>query len=106
MVLELEHDKIKGLSEAEVLKRIKLEGYNELEGSKKHNFIFTIFDVLKEPMFILLIACGFLYVFLGDIKEALMLLFFVFVMIGISIYQENKTEKTLDRLRDLAQERL
>ena len=105
MVLKLEHDKIKGLTENEAARRIKLEGYNELVGSKKSNPLSILFGILKEPMFLLLIACGIIYIFLGDMKEAMMLLFCVFVIIGINIYQENKTEKTLEALRDLSSPR-
>lgn len=61
--------------------------------------------VIKEPMFLLLVACGLLYCFLGDIQEAVMLLGFVIVIIGITVYQEGKTEKALDALKDLSSPR-
>ena len=35
------------------------------------------FSVVREPMFLLLVACGTLYYFLGDKEEAAMLLGFV-----------------------------
>jgi len=105
MVLELEPDKITGLTEKEAAKRIKLEGYNEITGSNKNNFFSLVLGILKEPMFLLLIACGLIYFFLGDLGEAMMLTFCVFVMIAINIYQENKTEKTLEALRDLSSPR-
>ena len=105
MVLELEPDKITGLTEKEAAKRIKLEGYNEITGSNKNSFFSLVFGILKEPMFLLLIACGLIYFFLGDLGEAMMLTFCVFVMIAINIYQENKTEKTLEALRDLSSPR-
>ncbi|HNV53515.1 MAG TPA: HAD-IC family P-type ATPase, partial [Tenuifilaceae bacterium] len=53
----------------------------------------------------LLVACGTLYLILGDIQEGLMLLGFVFVIMGIEFYQEKKTEKALDALKDLASPR-
>ena len=56
-------------------------------------------------MFLLLVACGTLYMVLGDIQEGIMLLSFVFVIMGIEFYQEKKTEKALDALRDLASPR-
>jgi Ca2+-transporting ATPase len=56
-------------------------------------------------MFLLLVACGTLYLVLGDIQEGLMLLSFVFVVMGIEFYQEKKTEKALDALKDLASPR-
>ena len=56
-------------------------------------------------MFLLLLACGTLYLILGDHEEAMMLLGFVFVVIGITYYQEKKTENALDALRDLSSPR-
>jgi len=96
---------LKGLSENEVKERIKKFGYNEIQHSKRRGFFSIIFDVIKEPMFILLVACGVIYLILGDIQEALLLLGFVFVVMGITIYQENKTEKALETLRDLSSPR-
>ena len=56
-------------------------------------------------MFLLLVACGTIYFILGDIQEGIMLLFFVFVIIGITFYQERKTERALEALRDLSSPR-
>ncbi len=96
---------IRGLSRAEALEKLKLEGYNELPSSKKRNFLAIAFEVVKEPMFLLLVACGCIYLFLGEPKDALLLLGFVFIMIGITVYQEGKTENALDALRDLSSPR-
>ncbi|MBP1711248.1 MAG: cation transport ATPase [Deltaproteobacteria bacterium] len=106
MVLTEEQAKqIKGLSRTEAEKKLKTEGYNELPSSKKRNILAIAFEVVKEPMFLLLVACGSIYLFLGEPQDALMLLGFVFIMIGITIYQEGKTEKALDALRDLSSPR-
>src|SRR5664280_507025 len=96
---------IKGLSHAEVMEKLKIEGYNELPSSKRRNILTIAFEVVKEPMFLLLVACGSIYLFLGEPKDALLLLGFVFIMMGITIYQEGKTEKALDALRDLSSPR-
>ena len=94
-----------GLSDMEVAQKIAKEGYNELPSSKPKNVFNIAFGVIKEPMFILLVACGSLYMLLGDIQEGLMLLGFVFFVMGIEFYQEKKTEKALDALKDLASPR-
>lgn len=96
---------IKGLSRTEVLEKLKNEGYNELPSSKSRNIFAIAFEVVKEPMFLLLVACGSIYLFLGEPQDALLLLGFVFIMIGITVYQEGKTEKALDALRDLSSPR-
>ncbi len=98
-------DPPQGLSAAQVHEKIKKEGYNELPSSKPKNFFLIAFGVVKEPMFLLLVACGTLYLLLGDVHEGLMLLGFVFVIMGIELYQEKKTEKALDALKDLASPR-
>ena len=56
-------------------------------------------------MFLLLIACGAIYLLLGDKGEAAMLLAFVFVIIGITFVQERKSERALEALRDLSSPR-
>lgn len=97
--------KITGLSELEASSKLKEEGYNELPSAKNRSIFSLILDVIKEPMFLLLIACGTVYLLLGDVEEALMLLSFVFVIIGITLYQKNKTERALESLRDLTSPR-
>ena len=56
-------------------------------------------------MFLLLLGGGGIYLLLGDVEEALLLLGFVFVVIGITLYQERKTERALEALRDLSSPR-
>jgi Ca2+-transporting ATPase len=95
----------KGLSEKEAAEQIRKAGYNELPATKKRGVFAIAFEVVREPMFILLIASGTLYLFLGALEEALMLLGFVFVIMGITFYQERKTERALEALRDLSSPR-
>ena len=98
-------DIYKGLTQNEAAAIFEKEGYNELPSSKPKSIFQIVFGVVKEPMFLLLVACGTLYLILGDIHEGLMLLSFVFVVMGIEFYQEKKTEKALDALKDLASPR-
>jgi P-type Ca2+ transporter type 2C len=56
-------------------------------------------------MFVLLVACGTLYLILGDLEGGLVLLFFVMVVMAITIFQERKTERALDALKGLASPR-
>jgi Ca2+-transporting ATPase len=97
--------KLVGVSEEEATSRLAAEGYKEIPQAKKKSIVSLLLEIVKEPMFLLLIACGVLYLVLGDFKEAMMLMGFVFVIIGITFYQENKTERALDALRDLSSPR-
>ena len=94
-----------GLSEAEAARRLRDEGYNELPSSKQRSIFAIAWEVVREPMFLLLVACGLLYLFTGELSDALMLLGFVFVVMGITIYQERRTERALEALRDLSSPR-
>jgi len=96
---------ITGLSEQEAAARLRKEGYNELPSTKQRSIFAIAFDVVREPMFLLLVACGTVYLVLGDVQEAIMLLGFVFVVVGITLYQERKTERALEALRDLSSPR-
>src|SRR5450631_3619819 len=91
-------DTLPGLSEAEATLRLQQHGYNELPSSKSRSIFATAWDVVREPMFLLLLACGTIYLILGDVQEAVMLLGFVFVVLGITLYQERKTERALEAL--------
>ncbi len=102
MSLTIDFEKWPGLNQEQVKERVSAFGFNELNESKKRQVWQVILEVIKEPMFILLIACAIIYLILGGLGEAWMLFSFVIVIIGITIYQENKTEKTLNALKDLS----
>jgi len=96
---------VAGLSEAEAAARLEAEGYNELPTTKRSSVFHIALDVVREPMFLLLVVCGGVYLLTGETGDALMLLGFVFVIMGITIYQERKTERALEALRDLSSPR-
>jgi Ca2+-transporting ATPase len=96
---------IKGLSEKEAADKLVSEGFNEIPSAKKRSIFSIGFSIIREPMLLLLLVSGAIYMLLGDIQEALMLLGFVFVIIGITLYQERKTERALEALRDLSSPR-
>src|SRR5512135_3477597 len=103
--IDIDITTITGLSGAEAAARLKTEGFNELPTSKQRSIFSIAYEVVKEPMFLLLIAGGAIYLLLGDVREALMLLGFVLIVMGITLYQERKTERALEALRDLASPR-
>jgi P-type Ca2+ transporter type 2C len=94
-----------GLSEAEAAVRLEHYGFNELPTAKPRSIFRIVFEVVREPMLLLLLACGGTYLLLGDKEEASILLVFVVVVITITLYQERKTERALEALRDLSSPR-
>lgn len=94
-----------GLSERAAAGRLSNEGYNELPSQKPRNIFAIAIEVAREPMFLLLLGAGAIYLLLGDVQEALILLSFVFLVMGITFNQERKTERALEALRDLSSPR-
>ncbi len=94
-----------GLSSAVARARLKQDGMNLLPVAGERTLLDIIWDVVHEPMFLLLVTAGIIYLLLGDVSDALMLLGFVCVVMAITIYQENKTERVLEALRDLTSPR-
>lgn len=80
-------------------------GYNELPSAKSKTILKIAFEVIKEPMFLLLLSCSILYIILGDYNEGIILLSSVLLIIFITFYQHQKTEKSLDALRKLSSPR-
>jgi len=94
-----------GLSGEEAAVRLRKHGPNELPTAKPKNIFRLALDVLREPMLLLLVATGGVYLVLGDLAEALALLAAIFVVVSITLFQEYKTERTLQALRDLSSPR-
>lgn len=94
-----------GLSQVEAKRLLAKNGFNELNSQKKKNPFGMLFKVLSEPMLLLLLSAGVIYLFMGEIQDSLMLLVAIIAVIGLTLYQEIKTERTLDALRDLSSPR-
>ncbi|MDP3104155.1 MAG: cation-transporting P-type ATPase, partial [Candidatus Methanoperedens sp.] len=76
-------ESITGLSDEDVARILKVDGYNELPSQEKQSLFAILWNVLREPM----------------------LLFFVFVVAGITFYQERKTERALVALKNFSSPR-
>jgi Ca2+-transporting ATPase len=94
-----------GLSSFEAQQRLLAGGCNELPSAKPRSLFAIAWRVACEPMFILLIACGGIYLLLGSKQDAAILLGSVFVIMAMSFTQERKSERALEALRDLSSPR-
>ena len=94
-----------GLSEEEAGERLKSEGFNELPHHEHRTPLAIVLEVLREPMLLLLLAGGAVYLLLGDLQEALILLAFASMSVVITVVQETRTERVLEALRDLTSPR-
>jgi Ca2+-transporting ATPase len=101
----LELSGFEGLDDQTSERRLAAEGPNELPSSKPRAVVAIVLEVARQPMFVLLMAAGALYLMMGKLGDALVLLGFVFVVMGITVVQERRTERALDALRDLSSPR-
>lgn len=92
----------KGLTLEEVKQRQAQFGKNELTPSKKDGFLKKAFHIISEPMFLLLIIAAVIYLILGELIDGIMMLVFISAIIVIEIVQEWRTDKTLERIKDLS----
>ena len=98
-------DAPRGLSAEEAAARQRSEGYNELPRADRRTPLRIIGEVLREPMLALLLGAGAVYLALGDLHEALILLAFATASVAITVVQEARTERVLTALRDLTSPR-
>ncbi len=99
------HAMNKGLTTRQASERLRLHGYNELASTQPKSLLKIGLEVVKEPMFLLLISCGVLYMILGEYREGGIMLATIFIIIFITFYQYQKTEKSLEALRRLSSPR-
>ena len=94
-----------GLSKAEAVQRLAADGPNALPGGQRRTLLSIALETVREPMFLLLLAAGTLYLLFGDLQEGLTLFGFVLVTLGLTLYQEGQTERAIEALRDLTSPR-
>ena len=92
-----------GLTAEDAARRLASDGPNELPTEKPRNLVQEAWDVVRQPMIVLLLGAGLVNFLLAEPLDAVMLM--VFVVVVISIYQQHKTERALAALRDLSSPR-
>ncbi|HYM01945.1 MAG TPA: HAD-IC family P-type ATPase, partial [Stellaceae bacterium] len=102
---DVPHAPWQGLSSAAAAARLTADGFNELPGADRRTLPRIVGEVIREPMFALLLAGGVVYLALGDLQEALLLMAFASLSVTITVVQESRSERVLDALRDLSSPR-
>ncbi|MDY7574837.1 cation-translocating P-type ATPase [Actimicrobium sp. CCI2.3] len=94
-----------GLTREVVQQRLRDGGYNELPAARPRSLLAIAWTILREPMFLLLVACGGIYLLLGEREDAAILLGAVVIIMTMSFMQERKSERAIEALRDLSSPR-
>ncbi|MBU6445215.1 MAG: cation-translocating P-type ATPase [Alphaproteobacteria bacterium] len=94
-----------GLSSEEAAARLATYGRNELPSHEHRSLLRIAFEIVRQPMFALLLGGGVIYLLLGEPIDAVVLLVFASLSVSISIVQETRSERVLEALRNLASPR-
>ncbi len=96
---------VNGLDAAVAAERLAQDGPNELSTRVRRGIWGLAADMLREPLFLLLLGAGLIYLVMGDAQEALVLLGFVLIIMAITVLQQRRTDRALDALRELSSPR-
>ncbi|WP_448411694.1 cation-translocating P-type ATPase [Limnohabitans sp.] len=94
---------LEGLSTTQAATRLAEDGPNDITQAPRRSLPKRLLDMLRQPMFTLLVAAAVLYMVLGDLTEGLTLAVFVLAVLVLTFYQEGKSEAAIQALRDLTQ---
>ena len=94
-----------GIGSEDAAERLAVDGPNELPTARNRNLLQQSWDVVRQPILLLLLGAGAVNFLLSEPLDATILISFVVVVIIISIYQERRTENALAALRDLSSPR-
>ncbi|HZY43712.1 MAG TPA: HAD-IC family P-type ATPase, partial [Anaerolineae bacterium] len=91
--------RLTGLNAAEVDARIKRYGLNEIAREKRTSPLMRLWDNVKNPLVILLIALGVLSYLTGDVRA--MIVIFVMVVLGVVLrfFQEMRADSAAEKLK-------
>jgi Ca2+-transporting ATPase len=94
---------IKGLSDDQVLKSRTENGSNSLDQQDKNNFLTSLIEMVKEPMFLLLLIATSIYFITRDYGNGIFMTVAILLVSTISLYQESKSRNAIEALKKLSQ---
>ena len=95
-----------GLRQVQIPFLKKQYGKNQFQADSSNGFFLKIWNIIKEPLFIMLLIACLLYFILGEINEGLLMLAAMIFVSAISIYQEVKSSKALVELNQYTQPKI
>jgi Ca2+-transporting ATPase len=91
-----------GLTSAEAAAVLEKHGRNELEEPEQTGLVKMLFKHFTEPLFLLLAAAALIYFALGNAGDGLLMVALIICMSAVELYQEWRTDKTLEALKELS----
>ena len=101
--MEKSNQKLQGLSNEEVIRSRKKNGFNSLEHQDKNHFLNSLIEMIKEPMFLLLLTATSVYFITGEYGDGIFMAVAIVLVSTISLYQESKSRNAIEELKKLSQ---
>lgn len=93
---------IAGLNNEGVILSRKKNGSNSLEYQQKNHFLPSVLEMIKEPMFLLLVAAASIYYISGDYGDGIFMTVAIFLVAAISLFQEARSRNAINALKKLS----
>lgn len=95
---------LQGLKQAEVPKLQQQFGKNLISTKKNRLFFRVLGDIVREPMFLLLVFACALYFILGESAEGYMMMAAIVFVSGISFFQDLRSTRAIEALKSLSEQ--
>ena len=95
-------EKLSGLNSEQVKQSRLQNGSNTLEMKEERVLFNVIKEVVLEPMFLLLLITCIIYFSVGQNKEGIIMLVSIFIVAGISLFQEYRSRNAILALKKLS----
>jgi P-type Ca2+ transporter type 2C len=99
----IESDSLQGLSKDQIPLLQRQYGKNIFRQSNQHRFLHILWNIAREPMFILLVISCSLYFVLGNTNEGIMMAVAMLIVVTISLYQEVRSSHALKALEQFTE---
>ena len=94
---------IQGLSDEEVILSRQKNGFNSLDHQDKNYFLASLIEMIKEPMFLLLVLATSLYFITAKYADGIFMTLAIVLISAISLYQESRSRNAIALLKKLSQ---
>jgi P-type Ca2+ transporter type 2C len=92
----------KGLTDEQVAASRQQHGSNTLEMQEDRVLLQVLKEVVLEPMFVILLAACIIYFIVGQYQEGFIMLVSIFIVAGISLFQEYRSKNAVQALKKIS----
>jgi Ca2+-transporting ATPase len=94
-------DADRGLSQSQVIQSREEYGSNRLEDTGPTSLWILLWESIKSPMMVLLLTIAGISLALGQIREAVVMIFVVAMYVGVHLLNKARSDRTMARLREV-----